>query len=344
MWSLFLRLGLAVSVMASLAIVAARQVGAQRPRDWLAVDVLSHNARTVLVTDIPLRLQFDVARLIADRDAPCAITVPAWSHDGRLALGVFCGDDTDIFVVDFRTLAVSNFSDDPALDYHPVWSTDGRIAFVSDRDGFYYMYIGDPATGEITRVSEDYVQVRPAVWSSDGKLAFSGYLGTGVSGYVTIFVRDLDGSVRRVGSTFPNNAPTWSPDGSRMVYAMPTERGTDDLFLLDMNSDGEPRNLTRQPSIETAPYWLPDGRLAYLGYQGRRMDIYLMDVDTGAAVNVTDDAADNSSASWSNDGQSVSFISFLDGSVDLFTMDLKTGVRTRLSYKQQIFSPAAWAR
>ena len=336
-----LRLSLVVNLFVLLTMVAARHVGAQRPRDWLALDARrAGETRSVYVVDVPLRVMFNTARLLGAAANGCSLSVPAWSKDARLAMVVFC-DYRDILIMDLHTAQITYLTDDPALDDYPTWSNDGHIAFVSDRDATSRLYIGDPTTGEITWASEGYARMRPAVWSNDGKLAFLGYRTTGVGGGVDIYVRDVDGSVRRVTSGLPSPLPSWSPDSKHLVYAV-RARSIGSLLVVDA-AGGEPHGLTNRETGVTYPLWLADGRLSFIGSEGRQTDIYLMDMDTGLTTNITNDEADNSVPSWSRDHQRLAYLAFVGDNADMYLLDVPTGALTRLSYQLQVYGPAVWA-
>lgn len=61
----------------------------------------------------------------------------------------------------------------------------------------------------------------------------------------------------------PGHDPVWSPDGTRLAFALPTAYATD-VFII--NSDGTGfRNLTNSPSYDFWPAWSPDStRLAFV--------------------------------------------------------------------------------
>lgn len=109
-----------------------------------------------------------------------------------------------------------------------------------------------------------------------------------LSGQWEIYVAALDRSAppRRLtsgqGAKF---APRWSPDGTRLAYAVDVNGGEQfDLYAHDLRS-GQPTNLTpgTPDSIQPCFAWSPDGsRLAFISDRSGRFEPYIMAAARGA--------------------------------------------------------------
>jgi dipeptidyl aminopeptidase/acylaminoacyl peptidase len=104
----------------------------------------------------------------------------------------------------------------------------------------------------------------------------------------------------------------FSPDGRRVAFTV-TEpvKGSDrnrDLWMLDVASR-EVRQLTFSPKTESQPRWHPrKNELAFLSNRDGATQIYLLPMDGGEAVRLTDGNGSIQSFDWSPDGRQIAFI------------------------------------
>jgi len=111
--------------------------------------------------------------------------------------------------------------------------------------------------------------------------------------------------------------PTWSPDGSQIVFISPC-LGRGEFFdntynnssLYIMNADGsDQRTLTTVPGSDYDPDWSPDGkRIAFTSLRDGKKDVYVLTLETGAIERLTTvegDVQGNSQPSWSPFGNQI---------------------------------------
>jgi Tol biopolymer transport system component len=99
-------------------------------------------------------------------------------------------------------------------------------------------------------------------WSPDGdRLLALGFPHEGHEGQFDLYAIRPDGSdpVRLTDDEATQHEPSWSPDGSRIVFATGESDLSQDVYV--MNADGsDVRRLTDWEGLDFAPVWSPDGR------------------------------------------------------------------------------------
>lgn len=163
----------------------------------------------------------------------------------------------------------------------PAISPQGnRLAFISNRDDYFDVFIMNTIDGTIvkklikgqrTANFEELHLLTPGIaWSPDGKfLALAAKSGE----QDAIIIVNVE-----------------SGDEQKLDF------GLDGIFSVDWSS-------ARTDSAHT------NGRLAFVGIDGNRSDIYVYDFDSKMLINLTDDIFSDSDPVWSADGISIYFSS-----------------------------------
>ena len=217
---------------------------------------------------------------------------------------------------------LEQLTSDPGVDREASWSPDcSRIAFASTRQG--------------------------RLKSTDADIYLMNPDGTGV--------------VRIVDSPAHDVHPTWSPDGTRLVYYHDDAHWEDgrgpfggrwrpnwngDLYLVNVDGSGLTR-LTDLPGDAGPADWSPDGRHILLSslHQGNS-EIYVINADGTGLRNLTNNPAQDFHPKWSPDGKHIVFASNREqieefgranrhywpgGGLDIYVMDADGGNVTRLT-------------
>jgi Tol biopolymer transport system component len=248
---------------------------------------------------------------------------PSLSPDGKtVAYASRASGNWDIYVLRVSgSNAVNLTADSPADDFQPAFSPDGeRIAFRSRRDGGGIFVMG--ATGEsVLRLSS--FGFRPA-WSPDGeKIAVQTADFTTPSGRPALselwVIEVKSGESQKI---FDGDAvqPTWSPDGKRIAYwAIPLGGGQRDLWTIP-SSGGTPVAVLKDPPMDWAPFWSPDGKYLYFSSErGGIMNLWRIPIDPasgqslGAPEEVTRGASTSiHSAAVSRDGRRIVYVASVE--------------------------------
>jgi serine/threonine protein kinase len=154
------------------------------------------------------------------------------------------------------------------------------------------------------------------IGGSSGQVAFA----SARSGISQIYLINADGTSLQMITNVEEGAcqPSWSPDGSQLVFISPCRgRGefyenlysASSLFVID--ADGtDLRPLTTVPGSDFDPAWSPDGgRIAFASLRDGRKEIYLLNVDSGAVTRLTISTGDveNTQPAWSPDGTRITY-------------------------------------
>jgi len=155
--------------------------------------------------------------------------------------------------------------------------------------------------------------------SPDGKtVAFDKNLG----GIRTITLVDIDGSNERLLTS--GQFPSWSPDGSRLVFNAPGAGGLGDIWVINVDGTGL-TNITQTPWGDSRPDFSPNGqKIAYTSSRTGNPEIWVMNADGTNPVQITDHPAADAAPDWSPNGQKILFQSSRDDpQQDIYVIDNK---------------------
>jgi TolB protein len=280
------------------------------------------NGRIAFVeTDEPGRGPWSVADIEPDGSGRRLLTAvpgrygePAWSPDGsKLALTVTLGTRTSRIATmneDGSDLTEFTHCDPPEClsDTSPAWAPDGsRIAWarVSGAGAVIPESIFVQGGDRPTLALPGLAFVGGLTWAPDGNAIAFAARERGQERF-SIYVVDVgDGSVARLtdcrASVCPvgDLHPSWSPDGSSIVFAR-----DDDLYA--MNADGSDVGLLYScgPSCTAMqPVWSPDGaEVAFAVETNGQRDLFVMAADGSDVRRLTDTPVDESSPTWRSVG------------------------------------------
>jgi len=181
---------------------------------------------------------------------------PRFSPDGgSVIMSLQRGGNSNIFVMNLGSKAITRLTDSAAIDTSPSYSPDAtRICFESDRGGRPQIYVMPAHGGNAQRITYGQGSYSTPVWSPRGDvIAFTKQL----EGQFAIGVINPDGSGERVlTSGFHNEGPTFAPNGRvLMFFRDPGGNAGPALYTVDLTGRNEQRVPT--PSFASDPAWSP---------------------------------------------------------------------------------------
>ena len=207
---------------------------------------------------------------------------------------------------------------------------EGRLfsLIVSDQDGF----------NEHT-IMESADPIMSPAWSPDSRqLAYVSFEGNQSS----IFVQTLRTGNRFKVSSKPgiNGAPSFSPDGRKLVVTLGGVDGNLDIYVLDVNSRRTTR-LTTHRAIDTEGTWSPDGDYIYFtSDRSGGPQVYRVGASGGTPERVTFEGSYNARPRLSPDGKRLAMVHNDRGNYRIAVMSIDRKDLLVLSTGRQDESPS----
>lgn len=175
-------------------------------------------------------------------------------------------------------------------------------------------------TASLVAVSPLHAQVAP------GRAAIHGPVPLGKIAYASdadgdfeIFAMRPDGTRRRqiTHNRVDDVGPSWSPDGTRIVFERATSFYGEDLYIADVDGGPAVPWVVTKSYDEGKPRWSPDGEsIAYRG-SGPEDDLqlFLVPVDKSGGISIVSHAENGSVSwpAWSPDASKVAFVDMYAG-------------------------------
>ena len=155
------------------------------------------------------------------------------------------------------------------INESPVFSPDGKdIVYVSNKSGDFDIFIaGRTGTNPSDLSQNDAANDIDPAFSPDGNsIVFASNLNSlafpNIDGDFEIFRMNRDGSNLKqlTVNSVDDTRPSYSPDGSRIVFASERTSGETDLFIIDSLDGGNELALPSGEDVDFDPVFTPDGK------------------------------------------------------------------------------------
>lgn len=218
-----------------------------------------------------------------------------------------------------------------------------KVAYVTaqgeDDTRLYSLVVADAdGENEIT-VMESADPIMSPAWSPDSRQIAYVSFENNVS---TIYLQTLRTGNRIKISSRPgiNGAPSFSPDGRKLVLTLGGVDGNLDIHVLDLASR-ETTRLTSNRAIDTEATWAPDGSAVYFtSDRSGGPQIYRIDIDGGKPERVTFEGSYNARPRLSPDGLRLALVHLDRGNYRIGVLDLDSRDLLVLSTGSQDESPS----
>lgn len=216
----------------------------------------------------------------------------------------------DIYAANLDGSGLKKLTANPKYDAEPIISTDGRkIVFGSQREGDFDIYIMDADGSNQQRLTDRYGYDGGPWFSPDGsKIVWRAWHPQNEAekakwrdcmerDYIVPFPLDIwvmnsdgSGKTRLTSNGATNWAPSWHPDGKRIIFSSNMDDWHEDLqrfghnfeiYLINVDGSGLER-ITYNKIFDSFPMFSPDGRkLAFASNRNpqkpRATDIFVAD-------------------------------------------------------------------
>lgn len=245
-----------------------------------------------------------------------------------------------------------NISNHPKTDYAFCRSKKGKsIYFYSNRNGndeIYKMNIDGSAIENITNHSaSDRV---PEV-SKNGKwIAFQSDRDE-KSGEIYLMNLESKNTIRLTNNDLYEESPCFSSNGKKMLFTRQIKEKKDtleinngEIFILDLKTKKEIR-LTHKDGFDSGAKFSPNQKqIAFYGKDEKtgNYDIFIMNTDGTNIINLTNDALEDYSPTWSPDGNWLAFTRGNSENYDVWIINIHTKELRRLTTQTKRDESPIW--
>ena len=207
----------------------------------------------------------------------------------------------------FRRLTTDNNHQ----QYYGSPSPDGQsIVYAAFREeNVYEIYEMNLADGKVTQLTDRLGVLNAPEISPDGKqIVFMHWIAA--TDRYEVWVMGRDGSKPHRLFNITGWDPTWSPDGSQILFAS-NRSGTNQLWVANLDGSG-PKQVSDLPDLRGRSDWSALNQIVTYSGESWAREVFLMNADGSNQHQISPDGGNSQGPSFSPDGQWVAFTAYFD--------------------------------
>ena len=202
-------------------------------------------------------------------------------------------------------------TEDAVQHFYPSLAPDGKSVVYSQyrADNVYEIYEMSVTDGVSSRLTDKLGVLNSPEISPDGKsIVFMRW--TPASDQYQVWLMDRDGNRPRLAFGGTGWDPTWSPDGTRILFAS-DRGGTNQLYEVNAGGTGLQR-VSDLPAIRGRSDWSSQGLIATYSGGPWKHELYAMNADGSNPHEVGPTGGNSQGPTFSPDGAWIAFTAYFD--------------------------------
>jgi Tol biopolymer transport system component len=201
--------------------------------------------------------------------------------------------------------------------FYPSLSPDGRSVVYSGYDPQserFEIYEYDLVNNLSKPLTFNFGDLNGPEISPDEKtIVFTRY--TTDPNHPTLWLMDRAGGNYRQLTTISAWDPTWSPDGTTILFASDKD-GLDQLYKVNIDGSGL-KKVSNLPALRGRSDWSPQNLIATYSGEPWQREIYIMEADGSDQHQISPPGGNSQGPSFSPDGQWIAFTAYFDKYYDI---------------------------